>query len=87
LQKKYFEEREINYEIHIAASNKKFEDSIIEFSDKIKANGLLIMTTKDPQFTDYIFGAEEQQIIANNAKIPVICINPRTDIKKFQSFH
>jgi len=85
--KKYFEEREINYEIHIAASNKKFEDSIIEFSDKIKANGLLIMTTKDPQFTDYIFGAEEQQIIANNAKIPVICINPRTDIKKFQSFH
>ncbi|NSW45231.1 MAG: universal stress protein [Bacteroidales bacterium] len=85
--KKYFEEREINYEIHIAGSDKKFEDSIIEFSDKIKANGLLIMTTKDPQFTDYIFGAEEQQIIANNAKIPVICINPRTDIKKFQGFN
>lgn len=85
--KKYFEEREINYEIHIAQYDKKFEDAIIEFSNTIKADGLLIMTTKDPQITDFIFGAEEQQIIANNAKIPVICINPRTDTKKFQSFH
>ncbi|NMD01545.1 MAG: universal stress protein, partial [Bacteroidales bacterium] len=85
--KKYFEEREINYEIHIAPSDKKFEEAIIEFSNTIKADGLLIMTTKDPRFTDFIFGAEEQEIIANNAKIPVICINPRTDTKKFQSFH
>lgn len=85
--KKYFEEREINYEIHIAQSGKKFEDAIIEFSNTIKANGLLIMTTKDPQITDFIFGAEEQKIIANNAKIPVICINPRIDTKKFQSFY
>lgn len=85
--KKYFEEREINYEIHIAPSDKKFEDAIIEFSNTVKADGLLIMTTKDPQFTDFIFGAEEQKIIANNAKIPVICINPRTDTKKFQGFH
>lgn len=85
--KKYFEEREINYEIHIAPFDKKFEDAIIEFSNTIKADGLLIMTTKDPQITDFIFGAEEQKIIANNAKIPVICINPRTNTKKFQSFH
>lgn len=85
--KKYFEEREINYEIHIAPADKKFEDAIIEFSNTKKADGLLIMTTKDPRFTDFMFGAEEQEIIANNAKIPVICINPRTDTKKFQSFH
>ncbi len=85
--KKYFEEREINYEIHIAPSDKKFEDAIIDFSNTIKADGLIIMTTKSPQFTDYIFAAEEQQIIANNAKIPVICINPRTDTKRFQGFH
>jgi len=85
--KKYLDEREINYEIHIAPSVNKFSDSIIEFTNKINANGLLIMTTKDPQFTDYIFAAAEQQIIANTAKTPVICINPRTDIKKYVGFH
>lgn len=85
--KKYFNERGINYEIHIAPSEKKFEEAIIDFSTAIKADGLIIMTTKSPQFTDYIFAAEEQQIIANNAKIPVICINPKTDHMLFQSFY
>lgn len=84
--KKYFEEREIDYEIHIAPANQNFNDAIIEFCHAIQAKGILIMTTKDPQLTDFIFGAEEQQIIAN-AKVPVICINPRTDIKRFQGFH
>ncbi|MCX7861512.1 MAG: universal stress protein [Bacteroidales bacterium] len=84
--KKYFEEREIDYEIHIAPSNQNFYDATIEFCHAIMAQGILIMTTRDPQFTDFIFGAEEQHIIAN-AKSPVICINPRTDIKRFQGFH
>ncbi len=83
--KRYFEEREINYEIHIAPSNQDFYDAIIEFSHAINACGLLIMTTKNPQFTDFIFAAEEQKIIAK-AKIPVICINPRIDTKRFQGF-
>ena len=39
------------------------------------------MTTKNIRFQDYVLGASEQQIIANEAKIPVMCVNPRTDIK------
>lgn len=85
--KRYFDEREINYEIHIAPNNKPFVDSIIEYSQAIKAGGLLIMTTKDPQITDFIFGAIEQEIIANSANVPVICINPRTDLKKSVGFN
>ncbi len=84
--KKYFDEREISYEIHIAPSKQDFIEAIIEFSHAINAGGLLIMTTKDPQITDYIFAADEQKIIAN-AKIPVICVNPRIDTKRFQGFH
>ncbi len=84
--KKYLEEREIDYEIHIAPANQKFNDAIIEFCHAIQAQGILIMTTRDPQLTDFIFGAEEQNIIAN-AKVPVICVNPRIDVKRFQGFH
>jgi len=37
----------------------------------------LIMTTKNISFQDYVLGADEQQIIANHEKIPVMCINPK----------
>lgn len=48
---------------------------------------ILIMTTKDIRLTDYVFGANEQQLIANNAKIPVMCVNPRTDLRRLGGFN
>lgn len=84
--KKYLEEREIKYEIHIAPANQNFSNAILEFSYAIDASGLLIMTTKDPQLPELIFGAKEQQIIAE-AKVPVICINPREDNQLLQGFY
>ena len=41
------------------------------------ADAILLMTTRDIGFTDYVLGPQEQYIIANNERIPVICINPR----------
>jgi hypothetical protein len=38
---------------------------------------MLIMTTKNIGTLDYVLGASEQFIIANTARIPVMCVNPR----------
>ena len=38
---------------------------------------ILIMATRDIKMVDYIFGAPEQYIIANEYALPVMCINPR----------
>jgi hypothetical protein len=38
------------------------------------------MTTKNIGFADYVMGADEQYIISNSAKIPVMCINPMSDL-------
>jgi len=84
--KKYFEEREVEYEINIVKTAYNFHDSVLEYSKEINANGILIMTTPDPNITDYIFAAEEQKIIAN-ARIPVICVSPRIDTKILRGFY
>ncbi len=83
----YFDERGIEYEVNVSQKKAKFSEQTIDFATEIDADMIMIMTTKQPRLTDYVFAADEQQIIANNSKIPVMCINPRTDIKKYTGFH
>jgi nucleotide-binding universal stress UspA family protein len=83
----YFDERGIDYEINVSQKKAKFSEQTVDFATEIDADMIMIMTTKQPRLTDYVFAADEQQIIANNAKIPVMCINPRSDIKKYSGFH
>lgn len=74
---KYFKSHDVDYEVFIAEPKKNFADQTIEFARKIDADMILIMTTKSINYADYILGASEQHIIANEAKIPVMCVNPR----------
>ena len=47
---------------------------------------ILIITTKGIGLTDFVLGAQEQYIIANTAKLPVMVVNPRTDLSRYGSF-
>ncbi|MGD9977281.1 MAG: universal stress protein [Bacteroidales bacterium] len=76
--KKHMENYNIETEIHNATKGKSFQEEIINLAVDIEADLILIMTTPNLDFTDYVFGAEEQYIIANNSKIPVLCVNPGT---------
>ncbi len=44
----------------------------------------LLVTTIDPEtnITDYIMGVEEQKLVANEAQIPVLCINIKHFMKR-----
>lgn len=83
--KKYLESKGIEYEIHYL-DERDFPVEVIRFSESINAGLILIMTTKNISFQDFAFGADEQKIIANDAKIPVMCVNPREDLMKAGSF-
>jgi len=76
--KKHMENYNIDSEIHNAAKGKSFQEEIVNLAVDIEADIILIMTTPNLDFTDYVFGAQEQYIIANNSKIPVMCVNPGT---------
>ncbi len=81
--KNFLTEKGIEYELSLSEGTSSFSQETINFAKKIEANGIIIMTTRDIAFHDYVLGANEQQIIANDSKIPVLVINPRTDLMKY----
>jgi nucleotide-binding universal stress UspA family protein len=75
--KNYLAEKQADFDILTLPGKKSLADESIEYAREIKAGMILIMTTKNISFQDYVLGADEQQIIANPEKISVMCINPK----------
>ena len=67
-------------------SKGKFAQQTLISAQKINADLILIVTTKNITLADYVLGASEQYIIANSSKIPVCCVNPRTTFTKTGQF-
>lgn len=82
---KYLIQNNIEYEMH-EVSKGNFAQQTIDFAQKINADIILIVTTKNITFADYVIGASEQYIIANSSKIPVCCINPKATFSKTGQF-
>ncbi len=82
---KILEKYDCEYELHKIKGSNSAEESIA-FAQKVDADMILIMTTKGIGITDYVLGAQEQYIIANTAKIPVMVVNPRTDLSRYGTF-
>jgi nucleotide-binding universal stress UspA family protein len=85
--RKFMDSKKVDYEIHTAEGKKSFPIEIMDFAAGINADLILILSTKNIGFTDYVLGAQEQYIIANSSKIPVMVINPREDLTKFGGFY
>ena len=81
--KKFLEDKGIDYELSMAEGKSSFQQETISFAQKIDADMILIMTTRDIAFHDYVLGVYEQYIIANSSNIPVLVINPRTDLMRY----
>ena len=76
----------IDYEIHSAKKSGNFQKEILAFSKKIQADQIQITTTKHLTKVDYIFGAKEQYLLSNSEKIPVMCVNPKSNFAKVGQF-
>lgn len=85
--KRILDEYGISYDISVAPNMKEFPEEVIDFATQTRASLVMVMTTRDIGLADYMFGAGEQKIIANKAQIPVLCINPRDDIRKHTLFN
>ncbi|MFN8258918.1 MAG: universal stress protein [Bacteroidales bacterium] len=74
--KSYFKANNIEYEVHKVKGTDSFSDSTLKFIAEEMPDLVIILTTKNINFQDYVLGAEEQKIIANSSKVPVMCVNP-----------
>jgi hypothetical protein len=82
---KFLIQNNIDYEIHDMSKGKVAEQTI-DFAQKMNADLILIVTTKNITFADYMVGASEQEIIANSSKIPVCCVNPKASFANVGQF-
>ena len=74
--KNYFAEKEISYSIENAEKSGGFKKQLIRFAAKINADMIAIVNTREGALLPDFFGSEEQEVIANDAEIPVIITNP-----------
>lgn len=73
----FLKNNNVEYEIFTAQGGMSFEKETVKFSVDQAADMILVLTTRDINYLDYILAAKEQYIIANPEKIPVMCINPK----------
>jgi nucleotide-binding universal stress UspA family protein len=73
----YLKTRDVEYDIVACPGKKSFKEEVVTHAHENNFDMILIMATRDIKWVDYIFGAPEQYIIANEYNLPVMCINPR----------
>ena len=78
----------IEYEIHSStkSGSSQSQKELLAVCKKINADLILITTTKHITKIDYIFGAKEQYLLSNSEKIPVMCVNPKSNFAKVGQF-
>ncbi|PJA08655.1 MAG: hypothetical protein COX70_03160 [Flavobacteriales bacterium CG_4_10_14_0_2_um_filter_32_8] len=74
--RKYFDEKEISYTIEKANQAGSFKKQLVEYAAKINADMIAIVNTREGALLPDFFGSDEQEVIANDAEIPVLITNP-----------
>ena len=74
---KFLRSKNIKFEVSVAKGKESFAKESMQYAEEIDADLILITTTKNISFSDYVLGASEESVITNNANIPVMCVNPR----------
>lgn len=78
--KNYFSEKSIAYSIELAEESGGFKKQLIRFAARINADLIAIVNTQEGSLLPAFFGSEEQEVIANEAEIPVIITNPTQNL-------
>jgi nucleotide-binding universal stress UspA family protein len=78
--KKYLDANRFEYEIKQAPGKTDFARETVDYATEVNADLILVITTRNIFFLDYMLGASEQYIIANPAKIAVMCVNPKPGV-------
>ncbi len=84
--KRYLDLYKIRRKTTVAHTSIPFRDALIEYTHKVNADMIVIMTSEHLSLLDYLIGADEEFVIANNHKIPVMCINPNIELMRLASF-
>lgn len=74
--KNYFEEKGLAYDIVSAKKKGDFKHQMVRYAAEIDADLIAVVNTQSGALLPDFLGSEEQEVIANDAQIPVIVTNP-----------
>ncbi|MBN1596964.1 MAG: universal stress protein [Bacteroidales bacterium] len=84
--KRFLEGKNIYYEIKTVGHKYNTVQDTLDFANEIKAELIIIMLSKNITFAKVMLGLKEQKYISNDYKIPVLCLNPRSDLRKYEGW-
>lgn len=74
---KYFDGHDVKYTSTTVEKAANFSQQVIEHATSNNYDLIMIMTNPDTNWTKYLLGSYDEEIIFNGSQIPVMCINPR----------
>lgn len=84
--KRFLEGKEIDYEIITAKGKYNITNETLKFANEIKAEMIIIMLSRSITKAKVLLGLKDQKYLSNDYKIPVMCLNPRSDLRKYEGF-
>lgn len=72
----YLSTRNCKFTVNKRSKDDNFTKATIQFAAANDADLIIIMTSQEKDLGDYIVGPYEQNVIANDAQIPVMTLNP-----------
>jgi nucleotide-binding universal stress UspA family protein len=85
--KRFLEGKNIDYEIITGKTSYRLPQETLEFAHQIDAELVIILLSKNISIANIMLGLTDQKYVSNEYKIPIMCINPRSDLRKFESFN
>lgn len=79
-----FDKELIDYDIKVLDSSKHFADSIYTYANEVESDIILVMTDK---YRSYVKDLRKLENLELYKKIPIMCVNKRTDIFKVGGFN
>jgi len=80
----WFDKELIDYDIKVVESGKNFADSLYSYANEVECDLILVMTDK---YRAYVKDLKKAENIELFKKIPIMCVNKRTDIFKVGGFN
>jgi len=72
-----FDEEGIKYTVKVFDKGGNFSQKVIDYATASSSDLIMIMTNPDSNWTSYLLGSYDEEMIFNTSQIPVMCINPR----------
>jgi nucleotide-binding universal stress UspA family protein len=75
--KNYFMEHNVSFTTHVDEAGGDLEDELVRYAAKVDADLICIMNEKDSFISSFLLGSSVQELITNQAEIPVMTVNPK----------